>query len=838
MKDEEEYLDRLLQAALNKGKAAEPEEPEPDEAEALFGASKSLRNLASETPKKDIGSGALPSFRQVVDAEEKGEDLSESFKQPEEMQAAAEIPELNDVSDVMNLFGDAEGAAEEIPEETEVVDLSEFRAMHDEEEPVYDNPEPELTADEIAAMYAAEPVMYGEETEDAPVEEEPVYEDVPAEEEALYEEPAVEEEPIHEEQPVIEEEPVYEDTPVTDDDPNRQLSPEEIAAMFGSALPEEEAVYEEEPLAEEAVYEDAPAVEEEPVYEEQPVIEEEPVYEEEPAAEEEPVYEEMPAVDDDPNRQLSPEEIAAMFDAGAGEDPRDIPADPEKSDDDMADELMALLGEADAIEAAPEVEEMPAAEAEFPAAEAALSDDIGLDDLSLDDIESRMKEAEAASEEADPLAAAEDDADVTALLESLGSDDMDLSDIGDILKKSDNNEIVDQSITEQPDAEMPEDPLGEETSEEAEEEGGKKKKKKLFGKKKKKGEGEDSEEGEEGKKEKKPGFFTKLLDMLIKEEDEDPVPESQSLRLSDENKAILDELDKEAEEGGKGKKKKEKNHKKEKPKKEKKPKPKKEKKVKPKVEENTRKIPKKYVRRTFLLAASILVALLLVTLYLPGMKTMEDARKAFYENKDYKTVFLTFYGKELSESDMKIYRQSRMVVLLDRKYESYENYKRMNMQEEALDALLQGLKRYDDLQEEAIELGMGSEIIGVRGNILAALYSDYGIDEQTAYEILGYSNLDYSGKIKATVKGQPYIKIEDEMRQKYGLSEPVQETVQEEVPEPQPGVLPDMLPEEQQYLEQKDAEPEAEEAPQDRPLPAEADTDGRDVPVEINSDQF
>ncbi|MCR4585216.1 MAG: hypothetical protein K5686_05770 [Lachnospiraceae bacterium] len=812
MRDEEEYLDSLLKAALNKGKAETPAAPEPEEAEASFDAAGTLKNLASETPKKDIGSGALPSFRQVATAEEKGEDLTESFKQEEELPATEEIPELADVSDVMNLFGD--GNEEQPDEEEEIVDLSEFRALGAEnaeeagyeEAAVTDAPAEELTADEIAAMYAAESEMYGEETaaEEVPAEEEPGY----AEEIA-----AEEEQPVYEEEVPAEEEPGY---------------AEEVPAE------EELPVYEEEVPAEETGYaEEVPAEEEQPVYEEEAPAEVEPVYEEEiPAGE---VDADTGAVaDDDPNRQLSPEEIAAMFDAGMPEDEAD------KSDDDMADELMALLGESG--ETAEPAGEEAAQVHEEAGEEEALSMDLGLDDLSLDDIESRMREAEAAGSESgmdETLSAVADDedADVTALLESLGSDDMDLSDIGDILKKSDNNEIVDLSIREQADAEMPEDPLADEPEAEdgAEEEQGKKKKKKLFGKKKKEAE---SEGGEGEDKEKKPGFFKRLLEMLIKEEEEDTVPEAESLRLSDENKAILDELDKEAAEGGKGKKKKEKKPKKEKPQKEKKPKPKKEKKVNPKEEENTRKIPKKYVRRTFILTASILAALLVVTLYLPGMKTMEDARKAFYEKKDYKTVFLTFYGKELSESDMKIYRQSRMVVLLDRKYESYENYKRMNMQEEALDALLQGLKRYDDLQEEAIELGMGSEIIGVRGNILAALYSDYGIDEATAYEILGYNPLDYTGKIKAAVNGQPYTKIEDEMRQKYGLSAPVEETVPEPEPVDEPGVLPDMLPEEAEYLEQKDAAPAAEEEDPAQPLPAEAESGGRDVPVQIDSDQF
>ena len=205
MKDEEEYLDRLLQAALNKGKAAEPEETEPGEAESSFDAAETLKSLSSDTPKKDISSGALPSFRQVVDAEEKGEDLAESFRQTEELPEAAEIPELADVSDVMSLFG----------EETA------------EEAPAYEEPE-----------YTEEAPAYEESeyTEEAPAYEEPEYtEEAPAYEESEYTEeaPAYEEPEYTEEAPVYEE-PEYTDEAPTYDDPERELTADEIAAMYAA----------------------------------------------------------------------------------------------------------------------------------------------------------------------------------------------------------------------------------------------------------------------------------------------------------------------------------------------------------------------------------------------------------------------------------------------------------------------------------------------------------------------------------------------------------------------------------------------------------------------------
>ena len=165
-------------------------------------------------------------------------------------------------------------------------------------------------------------------------------------------------EPVAEPEPAAEPEPVAEEpaaiTPVSDD-PNKQLSPDEIAALFAQAA--------------------APVAKEEPVAELEPVAEE-------PAAEPEPVA--ITPVSDDPNKQLSPDEIAALFAQAAAPAAKEEPkteepvaeepaAEPEPaaitpvSDDPnkqlSPDEIAALFAQA----AAPAAKEEP--KAEEPAAE-------------------------------------------------------------------------------------------------------------------------------------------------------------------------------------------------------------------------------------------------------------------------------------------------------------------------------------------------------------------------------------------------------------------------------------------------------------------------------------
>ncbi len=109
-------------------------------------------------------------------------------------------------------------------------------------------------------------------------------------------------EPIVEPQPIVEPEPIAEPEPTVEPQPIAEPEP----------TVEPEAVAEPEPIVEpESVAEPEPTVEPQPIAEPEPTIEPQPVAEPQP---EEPA-EELPPMPDlsDPNKQLSADEIAALF---------------------------------------------------------------------------------------------------------------------------------------------------------------------------------------------------------------------------------------------------------------------------------------------------------------------------------------------------------------------------------------------------------------------------------------------------------------------------------------------------------------------------------------------
>ena len=165
------------------------------------------------------------------------------------------------------------------------------------------DPNRQLSADEIAALFASANAG-ATEPESEPTEK-------------VITEPVTEAPQVPEPEPVVEPSPAAEEAvaDTTNSDPNRQLSADEIAALFASA----------NAGATEPESEPTEKVITEPVTEAPQVPEPEPVVEPSPAAEE--------AVADttnsDPNRQLSADEIAALFasaNAGATE-PESEPAE-------------------------------------------------------------------------------------------------------------------------------------------------------------------------------------------------------------------------------------------------------------------------------------------------------------------------------------------------------------------------------------------------------------------------------------------------------------------------------------------------------------------------------
>lgn len=317
-------------------------------------------------------------------------------------------------------------------------------------------------------------------------------------------------------------------------------------------------------------------------------------------------------------------------------------------------------------------------------------------------------------------------------------------------------------------------------------------------------------------KEVKKGFFGKLIDVLF-EEDEDEskttknghVPEADATGVTDENLGILDELSKEEKkklkkekkeqkkkekeakkngkaspdgENGQGDEEDDEDNKKKKKKKVKKPKPRK---VVDIDEKPDKKLSRRKVFIVFIFCFSILAVILLFKNVVLELSNLKAARWAF-DNEDYETCYFNLYGEELSEEDEEIFQKSYVILCMQRKLDSYDNFMRMDMEVEALNALFEGVRVYRDMEERASEMGILNRISGTYQAIYVKL-GEYGLSNEEIEEILDYdSKVTYTKRLQSIVNGTSFE----------------EETMGDEVTvESEPKPLEDVLPQEEDFLE-------------------------------------
>ncbi len=293
---------------------------------------------------------------------------------------------------------------------------------------------------------------------------------------------------------------------------------------------------------------------------------------------------------------------------------------------------------------------------------------------------------------------------------------------------------------------------------------------------------------------KKESKLAKILAFLTAEEEEPESEDDGLLNATDlnptegagassegfedvpgENKEILEEMDKEGEEEG-GKKKKKKKKKKGKGDKgkeaegeegeegeegaAKEKKPKKEKKErKPLVLDidTGKPLSKRNVKLIGVLAATLLVCILLICKFIPGMLINSSARKAYYVG-DYETTYNTFFGEKLSESDQILFDRSTIILKMLHKYDAFQAYMNMNMRVEALDQLLQGVSNYEEWLFVAESTGATEEFNQAYTKVVGALSMTFGLTEEDAKKVLSLpTDLEYSLMCESIANHTDYI---------------------------------------------------------------------------------
>lgn len=197
------------------------------------------------------------------------------------------------------------------------------------------------------------------------------------------------------------------------------------------------------------------------------------------------------------------------------------------------------------------------------------------------------------------------------------------------------------------------------------------------------------------------------------------------------HKDLNDELEDEI--PTKAKKKKEKKEKKEKESKE--PRIKKQKKPKVPVgrEEKIRITPLGVI-----LAVTIIVAIVCITYFGSNAFSYNkkiDEATVYYVEKNYTKAYELLVGMDIKKDDEAFYEQVISIMKVEKYYNEFHTYYKLEMYTEGLDTLIRGIRGYDNIIDEARELGSFDQTTGSLGKIVDCLSSYYGISEGEARQL-------------------------------------------------------------------------------------------------------
>ena len=229
--------------------------------------------------------------------------------------------------------------------------------------------------------------------------------------------------------------------------------------------------------------------------------------------------------------------------------------------------------------------------------------------------------------------------------------------------------------------------------------------------------------GHEGPKEKNPA----------KEEE-------QLASLTEENSQVLKELNEEDAQAAEKKKKKKKKPKKEK-KPKKAPKPKKPKKApEPPQGPPPKRIPPKRIILVGVFAVTFGILVYLPSEVFPEPLVVKQA-KSSYKKGEYWNTYKDLYGKAaaLTKDQQEEFKKAEVISRMQRYYDEYADYSSVVGKEpEALNALIKGVGRHDEIYKEAKETGdpkVEEEVSNTYDDLVTALQDDYHLTDDLAKQL-------------------------------------------------------------------------------------------------------
>ena len=158
------------------------------------------------------------------------------------------------------------------------------------------------------------------------------------------------------------------------------------------------------------------------------------------------------------------------------------------------------------------------------------------------------------------------------------------------------------------------------------------------------------------------------------------------------------------------------------------------------------KLNKAGVTIVVLLGMVLLLGTVILTNSFSGSLDKKKA-KNYFDMSKYSQAYEYAVGTNMKKKDPEQYQKIVTVMKVQHSIDAYQNYENVKKYPEALDALLMGLKKYDDNKKTAYDLEIEDKLESVYQEILDILSEEFYLSKSQAYDILSLSGGDYTKKV-------------------------------------------------------------------------------------------
>ena len=130
-----------------------------------------------------------------------------------------------------------------------------------------------------------------------------------------------------------------------------------------------------------------------------------------------------------------------------------------------------------------------------------------------------------------------------------------------------------------------------------------------------------------------------------------------------------------------------------------------------------------------------------------GYASAKQAADKYFKMGKYTEAYQEALGTKMRDKDPEMFQKIKTVMKVQQSINAYQNYERVGYYPDALNALLQGIRKYDDNLSTAIDLEADQDLKKCREQILSNLQSEFGVSESEAYSLLSLDQNSYTDKV-------------------------------------------------------------------------------------------